>query len=120
MTAKVKTITYLYCDYCKKRMMRRDAMNHHEQRCTMNWSRKCGMCSRPRDYLKSADEFAKVCNSRDKTESLRWLDGAVHCPACMLTVMRLSDVASQFTDIFQFREAMEKWNEERENADPRL
>lgn len=36
--------TVYYCDFCNKKLMRRDAMESHEKHCTMNPNRECRMC----------------------------------------------------------------------------
>ena len=35
-----------YCDFCKKKLMVRAAMERHEKHCTMNPDRVCRMCAR--------------------------------------------------------------------------
>jgi hypothetical protein len=120
MTSKVKRVTYLYCDFCNKRMNRVDAMNHHEERCTLNPNRKCGMCKDQRDYDKLATIFSSWHKKNGRLDALQMLDSNVHCPACMLTVLRLCSVAKEYTDIFQLKEKMDRWNEEQENVDPRF
>ena len=41
---KVKVRKVYYCDFCKKRLMRIDAIINHEKHCTANLSRICRMC----------------------------------------------------------------------------
>lgn len=114
MKTKTKTVTYRYCDFCKKRMVRRDAMIHHEDRCTMNPNRNCGLCQSKRNFKELLLRFHNETQGETKWEVLRWLDDKIKCPACILTVLRLSNRASEFTDLFKFAERMAEFNEEQE------
>jgi hypothetical protein len=46
---KVKMVQQFGCDFCKKKMYRRDAMVTHEKHCTMNPDRYCRMCDKVED-----------------------------------------------------------------------
>jgi hypothetical protein len=48
-TVKVKMVQQFGCDFCKKKMYRRDAMVTHEKHCTMNPDRYCRMCDKIED-----------------------------------------------------------------------
>lgn len=43
---KTKFVKRHYCDYCKKSGGSKGHMKHHEERCTNNPDRKCGMCEK--------------------------------------------------------------------------
>ncbi len=80
-----------YCDHCNKGSGSPSAMRRHESGCTANPQRRCGMCmllarenieqpAPPRDELRKvldAEGFTAMC------------EAANHCPACILSVVRL-------------------------------
>lgn len=80
-----------YCDHCNKGSGSPSAMRRHEAGCTANPARVCGMCALahyefgekpapPRDELRKvldAQGFQAMC------------EAANHCPACILSVIRL-------------------------------
>jgi hypothetical protein len=41
---RVKKVNRYYCDFCKKSGGSAGHMSNHERHCTMNPSRRCGMC----------------------------------------------------------------------------
>jgi len=42
---RTKRVNRYYCDFCKKSGCSAGHMRRHEERCTMNPNRKCGVCS---------------------------------------------------------------------------
>ena len=60
---KKKTRIVYYCDFCKKRLMRIDAMERHEKHCTANLDRKCRVCEDD-NILPNFREITKELNKR--------------------------------------------------------
>ena len=97
-----------YCDFCKKKSLR--SLKRHEERCTQNPDRRCGMCDII-DLNPILDEFEDkfvLCVTEHKEHwpgsaiyeeviepiwkdefTLQDIQGAVDgCPACILSVVR--------------------------------
>ena len=97
-----------YCDFCKKKSLR--SLKRHEERCTQNPNRRCGMCDIT-DLNPILDEFEDrfvLCITDDKdhrTGSIIYEDviepiwkdefaiqdvqeAVDNCPACILAVIR--------------------------------
>ena len=91
----VKRTRYV-CDFCKKTGGHAGHMRRHEERCTMNPQRKCGMCELiENDQLPIAELIATVdadeksCkNVYDAPEPHNLRQAAGGCPACMLAAIR--------------------------------
>jgi len=104
-----------YCDFCKKSGGYAGHMRKHEERCTLNPNRKCGVCGMIEetqepiavllDCLPEFDSLKIPCGygSNDindgysiadsfKTEALKFTkalrDKANNCPACMMAAFR--------------------------------
>ena len=95
-----------YCDFCKKKSLR--SLKKHEERCTQNPNRRCGMCDII-DLNPILDEFESrfiLCITEYKKDfsgsiteviepiwkdefTIRDIQNAVdNCPACTLAVIR--------------------------------
>jgi hypothetical protein len=115
-----------YCDFCKKRGLASGAMKKHEERCTMNPNRICGVCKMleetqaPIEKLKAAvpDVSAFVVESDmlslsgDASAALNAaLPGlarvANDCPACIMAAYRQSKVPVKLVTDFNFTEWMD-------------
>ncbi len=115
MKEKIKKI--YYCDYCKKKMFIKSAMEKHELCCTANINRHCKMC----DLMGSSNDIKDIIQNTEKTLAKKYIlciyreddkkifdeifDMVSRCPACMLTVMRYYKI---IVDRWDFREAMKK------------
>lgn len=129
MKTKVKKV--YYCDYCKKKGLSASAMSKHEKHCTGNSDRECRMCGNQHDYsliIKGFNKRYKIV--RDDTlnfvdlsmDKIEWIgkpitldeihDITEGCPACTLTIMRLSGLNDWlFNDVlhFDYIEEVKKW-----------
>jgi len=98
-----KMVWRYYCDYCKTSKGTKKSMEHHEERCTMNPNRKCGLCAmvgggygqleeglsalKPYgDFVKKPDEAWGGTLPRGAEQKLR--DAVDNCPVCMLAAIR--------------------------------
>ena len=95
-----------YCDYCKKSGCSGGHIKRHEESCTMNPNRVCGMCKQtdekqPKmaDMIKVLDVVNITVTEDDHGESYMMLGNekgalgklrkaANGCPACMLAALR--------------------------------
>ena len=96
---KAKTKTVYYCDYCKKHSLR--PLAKHEQYCTGNPNRQCGLCGRTETlsgiialfkkqtgYIEKQGEYEielqNICQPhiKDIMEELE------NCPICTFAVIR--------------------------------
>ena len=95
-----------YCDYCKKSGGSGGHIKRHEESCTMNPNRVCGMCKHTdEEQPKMADmilildaaiinngqddrgfEFWTIKNEKEALGALR--RAANNCPACILAALR--------------------------------
>lgn len=127
---KKNRIVY-YCDFCKKKLMRVDAMIQHEEHCTANLDRKCGVCEDDNilpNYRKILEELKaryKIYESQTDYSfmdySIKWIGEKItrdtlaklvdNCPACMLTLWRAIDDIAKPED-FNYKKEMESWWEE--------
>jgi hypothetical protein len=115
MKEKLKKV--YYCDYCKKKMFVKSAMEKHELCCTANINRHCKMC----DLMGAENDIKDIIQKTEKTLAGKYtlcmdieddkktfdeiFDTLNRCPACMLTVMRHYKI---IVDGWDFREAMQK------------
>lgn len=104
---RIRKVNRYYCEFCKKANCCASAMAKHEQRCTNNPNRKCGMCqvmekSQPKmqDLLECLPDLHWIDNDvggvylgpnqEDSIASgmiaLRKVSG--DCPACILSALR--------------------------------
>ena len=128
---KKKRIVY-YCDFCKKRLMRINAMVQHEKHCTANLDRKCRICENNnvlpdyREILKKLKTRYIICESQTDTglmhnligTSIKWINKEITrdtlanltdgCPACMLTLWRAIDDIAKPQD-FNYKKELEIW-----------
>jgi|WetSurMetagenome_2_1015567.scaffolds.fasta_scaffold800885_1 hypothetical protein len=138
-----------YCDHCGKRGMGASAMTKHEKHCTLNPNRECRLCiminevSTPshviRDLVekyKNTFEIVRHEESFGFGTSFKWkfqpvtpndiLNDVDGCPACALTIARLSGLTASEVDReefnFDFQKEMqsfwadrnkEEWEKER-------
>jgi hypothetical protein len=94
-----------YCDYCKKSTGTPQSMEHHEERCTLNPNRKCGLClitDGGYGYIKEGLEVLKFYSrliaknplgnedlSIEAEDELR--KATNNCPICMYAALRQSN-----------------------------
>lgn len=125
---KVKRINRYYCDFCKKSGCSKSHLQHHEERCTLNPNRTCGVCKMLKeiqppletlvavlpspqgqelhdekyDYDYFPESFTTSCN-----EALKGLrDAANDCPACILAAIRLSGIPVPVVSDFDLTKEM--------------
>lgn len=123
---RTKKVIRYYCDFCNKGMFRSPSMKHHEEVCTKNINRFCGICNDlagKRNFIKLIEEFKTRCKElynldefiglKAEKESLDWLKNEVDgCPACMLTVLRLGKI---YAIDFDYKKQHEDfWHEKNE------
>lgn len=126
---KTKKVNRYYCDFCGKGGGAAGHMRRHEERCTLNPQRVCGMCSfaefapkplaelvallpDPEHYEKHNDEFDyDYYDGLDEAVELIWDDfkgAADDCPACMLAAIRQAGVSDGFLNshLFDYKKAV--------------
>jgi len=141
-----KTKKVYYCEFCKKHGLRKDMMERHEQKCTMNPDRVCGLCGYAhidREIKKYTEAYTVIKETSDNhsfiTERVIWhttltlkdLRNEVECPICMLTVIRqaklnkwpqCSDFYGDERDGFDYKKELQEWRDEensvRDEGDP--
>lgn len=106
MITKIKKV--YYCEFCKKRSLRRDTMETHEERCTLNPDRICRLCERMdiRPLIKKYKSLPITENS--VSEILSECDC---CPNCTLTILRCIDAFNE-NNIhikFDYKKALQEW-----------
>uniref|UniRef100_A0A6M3K226 Uncharacterized protein n=1 Tax=viral metagenome TaxID=1070528 RepID=A0A6M3K226_9ZZZZ len=133
---KVKRVNRYYCEYCKKSGCSARHMRHHEERCTMNPGRKCGMCGlidaeqQPMETLLAVLPdpalfwkdwaFTYTAEIQKAVADLREIaDG---CPACILAALLQKGIPVGAIYDFNFREECDgvwaRFNEEKYGEEP--
>lgn len=123
---KTKKVNRYYCDYCSKGGCAAGHMRRHEERCTLNPQRVCGMCSFDERAPKPLAELVALLPKPDHhkkhgfdycddglDEALRaiWADferAADGCPACMLAAVRQAGVGDGLLNgnLFDYKKAV--------------
>ncbi len=138
---KRKKVWRYYCDYCKKAGCSGGHLKHHEERCTMNPNRQCGMCRFLDQTQSNLDEAMNILPDPEKyykedafgTGGYENLDKAVeeimqtlrdfvgNCPACILAALRQKKIPVPLVLSFDFskecKEAWAEFNERQREAD---
>jgi len=99
-----------YCDFCKKASGSPSAMKRHEQGCTANPDRFCGLCARVGEEQKPlADLVAALdCGDAAGLKAVRDLSG--NCPTCILAAIRASKLQTP-GEMDKFENGEERWIE---------
>lgn len=119
---KRKQVWRYYCEYCNKSNCSASHMKHHEDHCTMNPQRKCGMCGYmdeirlldiplmlkklpdPSEYT-TEDSFGISYDERYLNEVvLKMIQSQTSCPACILAVLRQAKIPVPAVTDFNFTE----------------
>ena len=84
-----KKVWRYYCDFCGKGGCGKPAIARHERGCTLNPSRRCGLCLHNGGVVQptAAELLAAIEEDGPKLEDTRKV--ANNCPACILTAIRL-------------------------------
>ncbi|GAF80064.1 unnamed protein product [marine sediment metagenome] len=132
---RVKKVNRYYCDFCKKAGCSGGHMKKHEERCTLNPNRICGMCKtmderQPdlkkligllpniKEYEKYNSEYEymeyDVSNLKPHLKGvLKIIRGKTNnCPACILAVIRQAKIPVSLVEDFNFsKECKQFWND---------
>lgn len=114
---KTRQVAMHYCEFCKRKAMRRAAMEKHEKHCGMNPNRACRMCDlvdgnhAPMATLLALipapmpTEYGGLCLDGEQIEAslaaLRTASG--NCPACILAALRQAAVVGMFSGKFSYQ-----------------
>ena len=86
---KIKKINRYYCDHCGKGHFHRTKAVRHEQGCTSNKERICGVCTTQQVPLKELFQILdKITVENRDGITLALKLKANFCPACILTAIR--------------------------------
>ncbi len=129
---KKKKVWRYYCDFCGKAGCSGGHLKHHEERCTLNPDRTCGMCKLagelqpnlktamdilpdPKEYAKE-DEYGFISYDGleepvDKIlQELR--DFVGNCPTCIMAALRQKGIPVPIAKNFKFKsECDDVWAE---------
>ena len=120
-----KKVWRYYCEFCKKAGCSGGHLKRHEEHCTMNPNRTCGMCEmmgggapdlqkvmqilpNPDDFKKTEEKFGFISFSgleeaTDKVlQELR--DAVENCPACIMAALRQKGIPVPIVKNFNFTE----------------
>jgi len=101
---KVKIKKVYYCEYCKKRGLRKPDMEKHEKHCTLNLNRECRLCDRKESVVDIVDGYLDMEGKNVDVKEL--MDSFDECPACTLTVIRCSRIIGVS---FDYEKELQKW-----------
>jgi hypothetical protein len=87
----MRTITkkVFYCDFCKKHSLRSDCTKSHEEHCTLNPDRQCGLCDN--QDLGIAFDIEEI-KETDLWTSRKILITGDECPCCVLSFVRRNKI----------------------------
>lgn len=123
---KVKKVNRYWCEFCGKASCSGGHMKKHEERCTKNPNRKCGVCKLidqeqpslpeliavlpdPAPYL-NVDGEMSFYDGKLQEECNRLLPSLRHaageCPACMLAAIRQRGIPVPLVSEFSFSKMM--------------
>lgn len=131
---KRKKVWRYYCDYCKKAGCSGGHLKKHEERCTLNPNRFCGMCnfmdigqrdlSEAKQLLPDPKDYKNEENDYGFTEYKKGLGEAVEkampalrdftdsCPACILAALRQKEIPVPLVTSFNYtKECKAAWQE---------
>ena len=124
-----KLVKRYYCDHCSKGGLKKPSMRMHEQGCTRNPNRVCYLCDQSHDYKALCAEAKALSSSRDDHEPMpdaRNINGAKEisqlshmvdgCPACLLAVLRQSNVMA--FEHFDYKKEVAEWYREQTSHCP--
>jgi len=110
-----------YCDFCKKAGGSAYHMRIHEERCTLNPERKCGVCAILEEKQPAMatllEPFAGIKAVKDEYGYLSFDDAALgvalaevrkvsNCPACIMATIRQSGIPVPAVSGFSFTKEM--------------
>lgn len=117
----IKTKKVYYCEFCKKRSLRKDTMIKHEKHCTLNPNRICRLCG-VINIKPLIEKYKSLPITEDSVSQI--LDECDCCPNCTLTVLRCIDAFNEDNPHIEFdygktlREWWEReWWDARNEAD---
>lgn len=119
---KVKRVNRYYCEHCKKSGCSARHIRHHEERCTMNPDRKCGMCAnllkveqQPTETLLAllpepeslwsdggGEAFGFIYTENLQTAMKKLREVTEDCPACILAALRQKGIPVALINDFNF------------------
>ena len=132
---KRKKVWRYYCDYCKKAGCSGGHLKKHEERCTLNPNRFCGMCSlleqEQPDLKKAIELLPDPEEYKDRTgygtffvyreealvevvekAMIKLRDFTDNCPACILAALRQKGILVPLAKSFDYeKESKEVWAE---------
>lgn len=104
-----KRVNRYYCSYCRKSGCSAGHMRKHEQRCTLNPNRECGMCrTMKREQPNLAVLIAMIPHEEPFAIGPEIREAAHDCPACILAAIRQAGVYVSLTD-FNYTEECKGW-----------
>jgi len=118
---KVKKVNRYYCEFCKKSGCSGGHMKKHEERCTMNPNRVCGMCKmldmeqpsmelmisllpKQSDVLKDMGDWEYYAGAVLNAALPKLREAANNCPACIMAAIRQSGFPVHVMSDFNFTE----------------
>lgn len=131
---KTKKVNRYYCDYCKKSGCSAPHMRKHEERCTMNPRRRCGVCGLLEEAQVPLEPLVQVFRKSPAGQldgpagSYRYFSDAMaaesndaladvrvaanNCPACILAAIRQAGIPVRSVTDFDWTKEMEAvWKE---------
>lgn len=130
---RTKKVNRYYCDFCGKGGCAAGHMKRHEQRCTLNPGRVCGMCLYGKDDNEKQPDLASlvsIVNSWEPAELHRHdygsvefntaaarqletlADAAGNCPACILSALRQAIPGRTDAVSYPYKIEAQKWLED--------
>jgi hypothetical protein len=119
---RTKTVKRYYCDHCSKGGFKEPSMRQHELGCTRNPDRVCYLCEMRRNYReltiqakarstpdKFSDDARTINGAKELSELSDMVDG---CPACLLAVLRQSNVMA--FEHFDYKTNLDAWHREQQ------
>ena len=140
---RTKKVNRYYCDFCKKAGCNKYWIVRHEEHCTMNPDRKCGMCEamdksqpemsdllsilpKPEEYFETIEygegEFAdsySITKLNQIFDLQKLRDVAENCPICIFAALRQIKIPIPAVEGFDFKkECASMWAEINTSNEP--
>jgi len=134
---KVKRVLRYYCEFCKKSGGGKAAMIKHEEHCTMNPNRICGLCNGvytdadlpdmiallpdPEEYQDedATGKWYTPMLTTDANVALGKIRELTECPACILSAIRQRGIPVPVVSDFNYQKESEAYLSERDNEPER-
>ncbi len=130
----VKRVNRYYCEYCRKSGGAAKHIKKHEERCTLNPNRKCGVCGMIEATMKPMKDLIALLpnheefKKKDAEYNFEYYEEGLtvatnkalpvlrelceNCPACILAALRQAHIPTPMVTTFNYTKEMKSiWDD---------